>query len=216
MAAVAQSSANVLATHGLPLIVLTSRIFVTVLALIVGGCALAPVSGPIQQATRPDPARITNYEFNGRISVKQEDRGHYGNIHWVKRGEESDVTLLSPLGQVVARIRSRKNAVTLTLDNNREYQAEDGEALTRQVLGYSVPVSGLDFWLLGSPAPGHAADATLRPDGLLGDLTQQGWRIHYEEYQLAGDAQFPRRMVLDRGDLQIRLVIDQWAPGGGQ
>ena len=181
-----------------------------VFALLVGGCAVAPVSGPVDQAIRPDLAQLTHYDFSGRISIKQDEQGHYGNIRWLKRDADSDITLLSPLGQVVAEIRSRTNGVTLTLDNKREYRAQDGESLTQQVLGYTVPVSGLAFWLLGYATPAISAATTSRPDGLFDTIKQQGWRIQYQEYVTVGAVQLPRRVVLHRNNLEIRLVIDQW------
>ena len=185
-------------------------IFPALLSLLMAACAVVPVGGPIEKAIRPDLTQVTGYAFSGRISVKQADQGHYGNIRWLKRGAENDITLLSPLGQIVAQIRSQPNAVTLTLDNKREYRAEDGESLTQQVLGYTVPVSGLPFWLLGYATPDSDAETTSRPDGLFDTIKQQGWRIQYQEYMTVDGVQLPRRVVLDRGNLEIRLVIDQW------
>jgi outer membrane lipoprotein LolB len=180
------------------------------LVSLLGACATAPVTGPGQIAVRADPEKILSYEFTGRISVKQDDKGHYGNIRWVKHGPETDITLLSPLGQVAAQIHSQAGSVTLRLDSERIYQAEDGETLTRQVLGYAVPVGGLAFWLLGSPAPGSAAEASRGSDDVLESLKQQGWRIQYPEYMTADGIRLPRRLVLERTGLEIRLVVDQW------
>lgn len=178
--------------------------------MLLGACATAPVSSPGQLGLRADPAKIQSYEFIGRISVKQEDKGHYGNIRWVKHGLETDITLLSPLGQVAAQIHSQVGSVTLRLDSERVYRAEDGETLTQQILGYPVPVDGLAFWLLGSAAPGSLAETSLGADDVLESLKQQGWRIQYPEYMTTDGIRLPRRLVLDRTGLEIRLVVDQW------
>lgn len=176
-------------------------------------CATTQPS-PVPSTTRADASRLSSYEFTGRIGVKQEEKGSYGNIRWVKHGADTDITLLSPLGQVVARIRSQADEVVLTLADNREYRAWNAEALTREVLGYAVPVSGLGYWLLGLPAPGSPVEEILRPDGLPETLKQDGWTIQYTDYVTTAEMQLPRRMVLDRGSLQIRLGIDQWSVNG--
>lgn len=183
------------------------RLVSVVCVLLLFGCATLP---PPTAVVRADPNRLTAFEFTGRIGVKQDEKGSYGNIRWVKRGLDTDIILLSPLGQVAAQIRSRPNQATLTLADNREFRAEDGENLIREVLGYSVPVKGLNYWLLGVAAPGSPVEEDFRPDGLLTSLKQDGWLIQYTDYLSSGEVQLPRRMMLSRGDLEIRLAIDQW------
>jgi hypothetical protein len=50
-------------------------------------------------------------------------------------------------------------------------------------------------------------EAVTRYDGnRLAELRQRGWLIDYS----GGDERPPRRVRLTRGDLDIRLVIDEW------
>lgn len=190
------------------------RFFFSIFATwLIAGCASVPPVLPGAPLSRPDPAHFTAFEFSGRLAVKQGDKGNYGNIRWVKRGTNTNVTLLSPLGQVVAKIQGEPGAVVLTLADNRQYRAEDGETLTREVLGYTLPVRGLNYWLLGLAAPGTPTDQGLRPDGLLDYLKQDGWHIQYTEYMAVDGVQLPRRLVLDRAGLEFRLAIDRWTIG---
>lgn len=177
------------------------------------GCATAPQE-KAPAGVRPDSTQLTSYEFAGRIAVKQDEKGSSGNIRWIKNGNDTEITLVSPLGQIVAQIDSGLGGVTLTLADRRKFWAEDGETLTRQVLGYTVPVRGLNDWVLGLPANGVTAEQILRSDGLLERLHQSGWAIQYIDYATTGGLELPRRIVLARGDLEIRLVIDQWTLGG--
>jgi outer membrane lipoprotein LolB len=179
----------------------------------VSGCATAP-QVTVPSGVRPDSGQLASYEFAGRIALKQDEKGSSGNIRWIKSGNNTEITLVSPLGQIVAQIDSGLGGVTLTLADQRKFWAEDGETLTQQVLGYTVPVRGLNDWVLGLPASGVAAEQVLRSDGLLERLRQSGWAIQYIDYTTTGGLELPRRIVLTRDDLEIRLVIDQWTLGG--
>lgn len=158
-----------------------------------------------------DRTPIVAYEFAGRIAATQDEKGHYGNVRWAKRGDDTDITLASPLGQIVAKIHDNPLGVTLVLADKREFSAESGDALTKQVLGYTVPVKGLNYWLLGRIAPGEAPiEQQRRPDGLMDKIRQNGWRIRYSDYMEVTGIELPRRIVLNRDNLEIRLVIDEW------
>ena len=158
--------------------------------------------------------QLANYEFTGRIAVKQDEKGNYGNIRWTKRDANTEITLFSPLGQVVAHILSQPETVTLTLADQRKFYAGNEETLMQQVLGYSVPVKGLNYWLLGGPAPSASAvEQKFRPDGLVDKFQQDGWTVGYTDYMAVGTLEMPRRMVLNRDGLEIRLIVDQWNVG---
>ena len=73
------------------------------------------------------------------------------------------------------------------------------------MLGYALPLAGLPDWVLGRPEPGVAAVTRYDCDRLA-ELRQRGWLIDYS----GGDEQPPKRVRLARGDLDIRLVIDEW------
>ncbi|MBA2689199.1 MAG: hypothetical protein H0U63_00150, partial [Burkholderiales bacterium] len=73
-----------------------------------------------------------------------------------------------------------------------------------------VPVSGLNYWLVGRAAPNSRSDENFRPDGLLESLEQDGWLIRYTDYMQSGGMQLPRRLVLGQGDLEIRVAVDRW------
>lgn len=175
------------------------------------GCASIP-EPPLAGARAPT-ASLSSFEFTGRLSIRKDDKGQSAHVRWSRAGGETDIRLSSPLGQVVAEIHATPGYVLLTLPDKRQFAAPDGESLTRDVLGYSVPVRGLDAWLLGQPVDGSPAQQTFRPDGLTDTLKQDGWLIQYPSYVNVQGTALPRQIVLAREDLQIRLVVDDWRAG---
>ncbi len=175
------------------------------LALALGGCA-SPVPVPPLEMRAALPG---DWSLQGRIGIRTDEQSLSGQIHWQHRAGLDELLMTSPLGQGVARIVSNADGVTLEVPNQPVRHAPDAEALTREVLGYGIPVSGLAWWVQAHPAPGRVFEATRDAAGRFAQLKQDGWVIDYLQY--AGDASArPHKMVVAREGLEIRLVADSW------
>jgi outer membrane lipoprotein LolB len=175
------------------------------LALVLGGCASSPPVPPAQRDIPLSP----NWTLQGRIGIKTDEQSLSGQIHWQHRADRDEVLMTSPLGQGVARIVRNADGVSLEVPNQPARHAPDAETLTREALGYGLPVSGLTWWMQARPAPGSAFEATHDAEGRMAQLKQDGWVIDYLQY--SDDApQRPRKLVVAREGLVIRLVTDDW------
>jgi len=175
------------------------------LALMLGGCASSP---PVPLGQQEIPLSRA-WTLQGRIGVTSGEQSLSGQIHWQHGADSDEVLLTSPLGQGVARIERNADGVTLEVPNQPARQAPDAESLTREALGYALPVSGLTWWVQAHPAPGSRFEATHDAAGRLTQLKQDGWVIDYLQY--AADApRRPRKLVVAREGLVIRLVADDW------
>ena len=183
------------------------------LLFLLAGCASAPPAPP-----RPAQVQAASFALNGRIAVRYDGKHSSAGVHWQHDVQSDEILLLAPLGQTVARInRATKfdeNQVPLqvyTLDaDNRHYAAPDAESLTEKVLGWRLPLAGLQYWVLGLPMPGEPFDGQHTQSGEWGVLHQDGWTIHYTRYAAQSADSLPLRMELKRQGLEIRLLVDEW------
>jgi outer membrane lipoprotein LolB len=106
----------------------------------------------------------------------------------------------------VARIVRDGESVVLTTAEPREYSARDAEALTEEVLGFRLPLSGLADWIRGRPSDEAAAKVERDEQGRLRALEERGWKIEYQEYE----GKLPSRMRLTYPDIELRLAISRW------
>ena len=89
-------------------------------------------------------------------------------------------------------------------------QAISATSLMQQELGWTLPVDGLHFWVLGVPVPDVAAEWVVDSQGRLEWLEQDGWRIEFSSYQTVAGLQLARKIRLNNASLRIRLVLDHW------
>jgi len=173
------------------------------LALLLGGCASVPSVPPTVEA----PIWSASWTLQGRIGVLSDEQNLSGQFRWQHREDRDELLLTSPLGQGVARIVRNGEGVALEMPNRPTRRARDADTLTREALGYVLPVAGLTWWVQARPAPGQAFEATRDESGRLTQLKQDGWTIDYLQY--AADAR-PRKLTIAREGLEIRLVADNW------
>lgn len=179
------------------------------MAVAVVACGMSACSSIAPPASPPSSAPIVQlqtlperFTLTGRIGVKADGKGYYANFDWTHADGEDQVAILSPLGQTMALIQRSAQSVSLTADG-KVYDAPDSETLTRDMLGWALPLDPLAWWVNGSPAPG---EFVVTPQG----FSQQGWEIASEGALPTPMGIRPSRLHLQRPQLDIRMVIHRW------
>jgi outer membrane lipoprotein LolB len=175
-------------------------------ALALAGCAtLAPT------APAPVPARLEEaFQLNGRFAVRFGSEGGSGRIAWEHTPATDDLTVLSPIGQGLARIVRKDGIYTFTSSGRPPETDRDPEALTARTLGWRLPIGGLPYWISARAQPGSPATIERGPNGRPAVLEQAGWRIEYQSYHVENG--LPERIRVRREDLDLRLVLEEWLP----
>lgn len=182
-------------------------------AILLPGCAELPVppEAANSQSQIASAEAVKSFQLSGRIAVKHGDQGFSGTLRWAHDARHDELFLLSPLGQGVARIERAASGTTLTTSDEKTYRADNAEALTEEVLGWRLPLHGLEHWVLGLGAPTSSAHRDFDANGQLVRLIQEGWQVDYARYQTVQGTNLPAKLELVFGDnLNVRLVIDRW------
>lgn len=127
----------------------------------------------------------------------------------------NELLLSSPFGQGMAEIVTSESGARLTGSDGRVYEASDAETLTRQVLGYPLPLARLADWVRGWDAGARISER---------DVHGRPLRLHHEDWLIdygypGDDPQAPPdRIFAERaGGFELRLRIDEWnSPLPGQ
>lgn len=186
---------------------LSRRSFIAVLGLLgLSACTSLQPSASGTLSMQRD--RLQSFSIEARFSLRHEEKSYTGRLSWRHAGSQDDLLLASPFGQGMARIASDANGVRLTASDGSLHQATDTETLTKQVLGFPLPLKNLADWVRGrrSDAGFEAQDAFGRPLRVRRD----GWQIDYE-YDSDDPQALPGRLFIEReGVLELRLRIDEW------
>lgn len=191
----------------------------SLLFLLLAGCAATPVAPPLPPAADPQQAwhehqrqlaAVDHWQLGGRIAIRTENEAWQASVDWQQQGESYVIQLVGPLGQGSLRLQGDGRLVSLS-DGENTLVDEDAETLLQRQMGWRVPVAALRYWALGLPAPG-AAEQELDPAGLLARLRQSGWNIEFRDYTRRGELLLPGRLFINNHRAQVRLVVDRWEP----
>lgn len=180
-------------------------------ALAVSLSTLALLSACATTALAPADRAYTG-RFSATTQLGEQRENVSGRFSLEVRGQQQLLELASPLGTTVARIEVEPGNARATGVQMKEVQGPDADALTAQLLGWPLPVSGLADWIEGRPVPDR--DARVEREGeRIVLLAQDGWMIQMPEY-FATRAR-PRRLILERPatantpSVVLRLIVDE-------
>lgn len=190
-----------------------------VLILALSGCSTLPRTPTATRETywrQHQQAVLAHriWSFDGSFGLRVGHRGWSAGLHWVQSGEPFHIEIYGPLGRTLAVLAGQPGEVSLIDERGKSYRASSSIALMRRVLGWSLPVDGLRYWVRGLPVPGQVVTSRrLDGRGRLTRLSQDGWNIQYSDYNYDTADARPTRMVMAHGDLHLTLVIAQWRNG---
>lgn len=193
---------------------------ITFCALLLSGCTtITPTDNAEQSASQRNYKETL--ELDGRLSVQYQknaqDEAIHASFNWKQSKDRSNITILSPLGQILANIDVKPGIATLTQSGQPPRSAADVDALAEQALGWPLPVSGLRNWLQGFATDASNKTFIATPTNTT-ILTRDGWNIQYmswEDDNQTPPQSRPKRIDLSRqteqaGKVMIRIVLDKW------
>ncbi len=190
-----------------------SRIGAFVLILMIVGCARQPVQ-PVDDWEQHQQLaeQLDHWQLSGKLGARLPNDSGSARLRW--RQEQSDyrIDLSGPFGQGRVIVETTDTGVRLRQGGEPPLEADSAEALVWQTTGWQVPVAELTYWVRGIPAPDSDHQVVERtPEGLLKTLTQSGWTLHYSDYQTTPRLPLPGRIVAERQDTRLTLIVYDWS-----
>ncbi len=155
--------------------------------------------------------QFDNWDIHARAALKLEGEAYNIGIRWQRDPKSSKILLEAPFGQGVFRIDSGSDGVyRLHLPDGQVFKNITAEALLEDVIGWSLPISGLEYWIRGMPRPGSDYSQRLREDGRISYLEQDQWTIDYLDHFTQQTPQLPRKIRLVNDTLTLKMIIEHW------
>lgn len=191
------------------------------LAVTLGGCASVR-PGPEAPGANAEAAwerhrvalqQLPGWAATGRVVVRQGGEGFSASLRWRQQAGAYVLRVMAPLAQGTWQLSGAPGIARMQGPDGQAVEAGDPESMMREALGWSLPVAGARYWVLGIPDPAQAI--TLREldaQGRLARLEQAGWTVQVQEYTEVGEYLLPRRLQISRDGIDIRLAISRWEP----
>jgi outer membrane lipoprotein LolB len=159
---------------------------------------------------------LDQWDIRGRVAIYVDDKVHTAGLRWIRKADQIDIVLEAPFGQGVMRIFSRQqnnaNIYSLKLPNREPAFGSSPEKLLEQILGWSLPVSGLNDWVKAVAKEDEPYSVEFNLEGFPASIQQRGWKINYLDYAETENSSWslPIKMYLKHERLALKLVVESW------
>jgi outer membrane lipoprotein LolB len=182
------------------------RLFLVVLVVYLSACVALPKLPPLPAS------QVDAWRLNGRIGISTDSESWTASVYWQQQENSSyQLRLNMPLGQGALLLEGDKKGVIMRTADNKTYQAANADALISEVLKLDMPVTNLQFWIRGLPAPDSVVDRYLLNDKKqLRDLQQEGWFISYLHYVNVNGIALPKKIFMENQSFKVKIAIFEW------
>jgi outer membrane lipoprotein LolB len=184
------------------------RLLIALMTALLSACVTtrAPQSALPWEQRVGDLQQITHWQLEGRAAVAIGTKGWQASLTWHQRDALAELHLSGPFG--IGALQIKQTPSGLSLDG-----APPSDEVTAQLqdrLGFELPLDSLRFWLLGVPNPQNVFELERNDADRARQLTQDGWLIEYDRYMAVQADMLPALLVLSRGSVRVRIVVDHW------
>lgn len=186
-------------------------------AVLLAGCAtiVRPGGAPDRAAWQAREQRLSGLDdwyLAGRVGVDAPHHSGSASLDWCQRGAYMKLLFSGPFGLGAVKLWGTARTLYVRNAKGQTWVSDAPQQALVSALGWPLPVASLRYWVLGLPAPVSGAALQIGSRGLLRDLQQQGWHVHYQTYLLQAGFLLPQRLLLTRGATRIKLLVSRWAP----
>ena len=160
------------------------------IALLLAACATEPPQ-PLPQLSKAPQS----FEIAGRIAVRDGQKSDIAKLRWTRKpGGHDEWVLASPLGNEIARVESGPEGAVLFTSGSDTGWTTSFAAVTEKYLGVALDPDMLASWI-------HGGSTDAAPDG---------WKVTLDQTERAGSVDIARRITASRGDVVVKLVVDEY------
>ena len=171
--------------------------------------AALPASAPWEQRL-PALQAIASFQIEGKIAATDGKQGFSAGLRWRQQGDAATIDLSAPLGFGAAHIEQGPDGLTVTTAQGATLRAAAASEQLSATLGFEPPLGSLRFWVLGASDPALPAQESVDDQQRLAHLEQDGWHVDCEDYALVDRQWLPRRLIVTRQTLRLKLIVNTW------
>ena len=177
-----------------------------------GGLTEDPEQQQEELARQQAVSEFSEWDMYARAVLRMKGEVYHVGIRWDRQANRHFKMFLdAPFGQGVLRIDGLgAQGYRLGLPDGRQFENNSAEALLDEVVGWTLPISGLDYWVRGLPDPRSKHRVQLDSAGRTRSIAQDGWEISYQDYFDDLTPPLPRRFSLANDQLTLKLAIERW------
>lgn len=145
-----------------------------------------------------------------RAGVVSKEGSSSNQIDWLNKqdGYLIKINNLVTFGEIT--ISNQNNQTTLNYQNET-YSADNPDNLLFKLTQLNLPVSQLEYWILGLPSPKYKINTiNLNQYAVIENLKQNNFTISYSDYSQIDNYILPNKITIKTHGLFIKIQVQSW------
>ena len=115
-----------------------------------------------------------------------------------------------PLGLGMLSINGSSEDIEITNVNGQIIALKNVEDELQHFIESIIPISSIQYWLLGIPNPYFPSKIESRDNSMVIDFKQSGWVIEASDFKRNIEFLLPHKIFLSNIDTNVRVAVENW------
>ena len=197
---------------------------IALLTLIVSGCQSFTQKDTLPGLEAPSPEALAQHkqqqqalrqmqrwQAQGKMKITLSESTPSAAFTWQNFKQNYAINFFGPFGYGSSWLRRTNKGVTLEAPDQPVMQAATPEQLLLETTGWQIPVSQLQYWIKGQPAPlGDISKIQVDAKGTLTSFEQAGWQLTLSRHTRLHNKYMPGRLIASRAGIKVLIVVKSW------
>ena len=191
----------------------TQKTLIVFVLILISSCSklqIAKNQDQISHTSNNNPSKSSGFQLFGKLGFKSSSMTGSATIDWLQQLNIYTITISGPLGSNRAVLKGNEFYAEMQIQGQSIYGSP--QDLSSELLGASLPLGLMRFWVMGMPAPHHSftKDTFYKNSKIYNSFLQLDWQLDFSRHKFFGSMYLPTKIQGSNQDHSFTLIVKDW------
>ena len=191
----------------------TQKTLIVFVLILISSCSklqIAKNQDQISHTSNNNPSKSSGFQLFGKLGFKSSSMTGSATIDWLQQLNIYTITISGPLGSNRAVLKGNEFYAEMQIQGQYIYGSP--QDLSSELLGASLPLGLMRFWVMGMPAPHHSftKDTFYKNSKIYNSFLQLDWQLDFSRHKFFGSMYLPTKIQGSNQDHSFTLIVKDW------
>ena len=190
----------------------TQKTLIVFVLILISSCSKLQIAKNQDQIshTNNNPSKSSGFQLFGKLGFKSSSATGSATIDWLQQLNIYTITISGPLGSNRAVLKGNEFYAEMQIQGQSIYGSP--QDLSSELLGASLPLGLMRFWVMGMPAPHHSftKDTFYKNSKIYNGFLQLDWQLDFSRHKFFGSMYLPTKIQGSNQDHSFTLIVKDW------
>ena len=191
----------------------TQKTLIVFVLILISSCSTVQIAknqDQISHTSSNNLSKSSGFQLFGKLGFKSSSTAGSARFDWLQQLNMYTITISGPLGSNRAILKGNESHAEMQIQGKYIYGSP--QDLSSELLGASLPLGLMRFWVMGMPAPNHSftKDTFYKNTEIYSGFLQLDWQLDFSRHKFFDAMYLPTRIQGSNQDHSFTLIIKNW------